>query len=351
MAGSAPEYAPEIDRVKGLAILLVIGIHAKIGEGTIVHEQFVNRAVPIFLFVFGLMSELSLQRARKSGRSIGDWYRGRLERLYVPIWGMAALFWLAVLVTGEPPLPIGAPHALLTFFGYSPWIGPSWFVTLVIQLVLVFPALHWVMNRLGPFIALALAVAISMICLYYSLQIADYGLRWLGRNVPPPGWFYDWIFVPRSLSTVVAGMVAGRLWGTKPGPRVTLAAVAVSLFAETAVWLARPEEFIVGTLRKLMVMQLWDVPVALSVLGFFANVPLPALVARPLEWCGRWSWGLYLGHVVVFEVAHMLKKFPESGLTAERVLYGAFLLFSGAVLALSGNALRRRGRAALAGVR
>jgi peptidoglycan/LPS O-acetylase OafA/YrhL len=65
------------------------------------------------------------------------------------------------------------------------------------------------------------------------------------------------------------------------------------------------------------------------------------ILARPLEWCGRWSWGLYLGHIVVFEAAHMLGKFPENGPTWGRLEFGAFLLWSGAILALTGDALRR----------
>src|SRR5262245_308229 len=99
MAESGSEQLPEIDRTKGLAILCVIAIHAKSGEGSVIHDQLVNRAVPIFLFVFGLMSELSFRRARASGRSIKDWYRARLTRLYLPVWGMGALYWLAVLYT------------------------------------------------------------------------------------------------------------------------------------------------------------------------------------------------------------------------------------------------------------
>src|SRR5260221_8137169 len=152
MAGSSPERVPEIDRAKGLAILLVIGIHAKIAEGTLVHEQIVSRAVPIFVVLFGLMSELSFRRERETGRPLFRWYLRRLERLYVPVWGMAALWWLAVLYTKRPPLPVDGWSAALTFLGYSPWIGPSWFVTLVVQLVLVFPLLHWAADRLGPWI-------------------------------------------------------------------------------------------------------------------------------------------------------------------------------------------------------
>jgi peptidoglycan/LPS O-acetylase OafA/YrhL len=341
MAGSGSEHSPEIDRTKGIAILFVIAIHAKIGEGSAVHEQLVNRAVPIFLFVFGMMSDLSYRRAVAAGRSIKDWYLARLKRLYLPVWGMGLLYWMAVIYTKKPPLPIGGWHALLTFFGYSPWIGPSWFVTLVIQLVLVFPALSWVVDKIGPWIALVLAAVITAVSLWYSLDILDFGLQKISRNVPPPGWFYIWTFLPRSMWLVICGMVVARHWGTKLRLSVTLAAVVIGLFAETAIYLVNPDEFIAGPLRKLIVMHLWDVPIALGVLGVMGNLPLPATVAKALEWCGRWSWGLYLGHIVVFEAAHMIGKFPEAGTTWRRVEYGLFLLWAGAMLALGGDALRR----------
>jgi peptidoglycan/LPS O-acetylase OafA/YrhL len=341
MASSGSENLPEIDRTKGLAILFVIAIHAKIGDQSILHEQLVNRAVPIFLFVFGLMSELSFQRARAQGRSVKDWYRARLTRLYLPVWGMGVLYWLAVLYTQKPPLPIGGWHAALTFLGYSPWIGPSWFVTLVVQLVLVFPALSWAVDRLGLWISLALAAVITSFVVYQSLYIAEFGLEKISRTVPPPGWFYIWIFLPRSLWIVVAGMFVARFWGTKLKLSVTLVAVVIGLFVETAVYMINPEEFISGTLRKLVIMHLWDVPIAVAVLGVMGNAPMPRFIARPLEWCGRWSWGLYLGHIVVFEAAHMVGKNPESGPTWGRLEYGVFLLLVGALLALTGDALRR----------
>ena len=343
MAGSGSEQLPEIDRTKGLAILFVIAIHAKIGYESVLHEQLVNRAVPIFLFVFGLMSELSYRRARAAGRSIKDWYLARLKRLYLPVWGMAVLYWLAVLCFKNPPLPLGGWHAALTFLGWSPWLGPSWFVTLVIQLVLVFPALSWVADRLGPWISLVLAAGITAFVVYQSLHIAEFGMQKISSTVPPPGWFYIWIFLPRSLWIVVAGMFVARLWGTKLRLLVTLIAVVISLFVETAVYLINPEEFISGTLRRLVVMHLWDVPIAVAVLGVMGNAPLPKFIARPLEWCGRWSWGLYLGHIVVFDAVHMIGKNPESGPTWGRLEFGVFLLLTGILLALSGDALRRVG--------
>ena len=67
MEAARSEHFPEIDRVKGVAILMVVAIHAKIAENTLIHEQLVNRAVPIFLLVFGVMSDASLRRAKASG--------------------------------------------------------------------------------------------------------------------------------------------------------------------------------------------------------------------------------------------------------------------------------------------
>jgi peptidoglycan/LPS O-acetylase OafA/YrhL len=341
MAGARSEHFAQVDRVKGVAILMVVAIHAKIAENTLIHEQLVNRAVPIFLLVFGMMSDASYRRARGNGRSIGSWYWSRFQRLYVPIWAMAALFWLAVLYTRKPPLPIGGYNAVLTFLGYSPWIGPSWFVTLVIQLVLVFPALYWAADRLGPWLMLPLSAAITAYCAWHSLDVVDFGLRVISRNVLEPGWFYIWVFLPRSLWLVVAGMFVNRLWSSRPGVGVTLGAVAVSLLVLPAIALGRPDEFFFGTLRKLVIMHLFDVPVAVAVLGAMTHLRLPAALAWPLEWCGRHSWGLYLGHVVVFEIMHMYGHFPEVGPSSGRWLYGLFLFLAGATLTVVGEIARR----------
>jgi peptidoglycan/LPS O-acetylase OafA/YrhL len=341
MTGSGPDHSPEIDRVKGIAILFVIAVHARIGDQSALHEQLVNRALPILLFVFGLTSELSLRCARAEGRSLKDWYLVRLTRLYLPIWGMAALFWLAVLYTKRPPLPVGGWQAVLTFLGYSPWIASSWFVTLLIQLLLIFPALSWAADRLGPWLLLPLAAVITAYTVYHSLDIVDFGLEKVSRNVQPPGWFYIWIFVPRALWLVVAGLFVARFWGTKLRLSVTFIAVVIGLFGESAVFLVEPEEFISGNLRKLVVMHLWDVPISVAVLGVMGNVPLPGVVARPLEWCGRFWWGIYLGQIVVVAAVQMLRKSPEAGPPWGRVEYGVVLLVAGVALTLTGDAVRK----------
>lgn len=336
MTRRSHEHLPVVDRVKGVAILFVVAIHAKIGEGSLFHEHVVNRAVPIFLLVFGMMSEASLGRALGAGGTLSAWWWARFRRLFVPIWAAGALWWLGFYWV-KPPYDLGAPELLLTALGYSPWIGPSWFVTLVLQLILLFPALHWALNRVGPWGLLGVSALVTAYTAYHTLQIVDFGREVISANVPPPGWFYVWVFPPRSLWLVVAGMVVARTLGPRLSLRAAVWAVVIATLVLPAVRLVRPDEFIVGQLRVVVMMHLFDVPVSLAVVGILSNLRVPGFVAAPLEWCGRHSWGLYLGHVAVFEILHMLDVFPEGGPPSIRWTYGAFLLATGAILVAAGN--------------
>jgi peptidoglycan/LPS O-acetylase OafA/YrhL len=67
---------------------------------------------------------------------------------------------------------------------------------------------------------------------------------------------------------------------------------------------------------------------------------LPEPCDRALVWCGTATWGLYLGHVLVHEVVHLLGLGPEFGPTGMRVIYGVVLL--GVAVAIVRTARRAR---------
>ena len=55
-------HLPELDWLKGFAILAVICIHAKLYADSVFFLQIINRAVHVFLVLFGISSELWWQR-------------------------------------------------------------------------------------------------------------------------------------------------------------------------------------------------------------------------------------------------------------------------------------------------
>ena len=331
-------HRPEIDVLKGLAIIGVVCIHAKLGEGTLFFDYVINRSVPVFLFLFGVTSELWWARAPAEHR-LKRWYAHRFKRLVVPFWGMAAVWWLAALKFGHP-LPLGAKELAFTFLGYTAWIGTGWFVTLVLELVAVWPGLRWLVVRSGPWLALAAAALITAVSNYHALELVDLGRRLIGGPVIEPGWYYFWIFLPRVAWPVVAGLVLARLSGGRVGHRLAIAAL---LAVPLGVWVCevgvRPDEFIVGKLRQLAAAHLFDVPLALALLGLLGWRKLPEIVGRPLAWCGRASWGIYLGHLLVHELVQFSGHYFFVGPMIERAIYAAILLGSGVLLAFSGAKL------------
>lgn len=340
---------PEIDWLKGFAILCVVCIHAKVYDSTLLFEHVVNRAVPIFLVLFGVTSELWWGRPGQAGSPRGsrlrEWYVGRARRLLPPLWAMATAWWLGLLYFGgDGALRVGWMEALATYAGYAPWIGTSWFITIILQLVVLFPGLRWLWLRVGPMVSLPAMAAICVASAWYVWDIVAAGRWLLGDNVIEPGWYYAWIFVPRVFWPVAAGVFVGRWWVGRPPPLIAAASlVLVGLGVYVCIRLRHaPDDLILGPFRRQTVEYLLDVPLTVGMLGV-ARLLLPLrLVARALTWCGIWSWGIYLGHLLVHEVLHvMLGITPEGGPEVIRVIYAVFLFIVGTGLAVAASAVRR----------
>lgn len=344
-----PEHLTEIDALKGFAIISVVCIHAKPFATTWLFDRVTNRAVPIFLVLFGITSELYLSklagRVTGFGSLLRTWYVGRFFRLVVPYWAMAAAWWALAELSGYAPfLHLGWPELLGTFIGYAPWIGTSWFVTVILQLVVILPFYRWIAIRARLVPSLVVSAAITSASAYYLWNIVELGKAIFGEDAPEPGWYYQWIFSPRVLWHVTAGLFLARISGGRIGPRATAVSVMLALIGMWLVGVARggPSDLFLGSLRQQAVQYLVDVPLAFALLGGFRWVKVPLLIERPLIWCGRFSWGIYLGHLFVHESLHMHHIDPERWDDMERLVYAAFLLAAGALLAVSADWARRR---------
>lgn len=332
------DHLPEIDEVKGLAILMVVCIHAKLYASTLLFDRLVNRAVPIFLVLFGITTELSFAAHAKRDVPLARWwYQTRLRRLVPPYWVMIAAWWGLALWSGHAAfLKLGAREATLMFLGYAPWIGTSWFVTLILELVLVVPGYRWLVGKLGPVPSLALSAAATAAGAYYLWYIAVWGMQIFGHDAPEPGWYYQWIFFPRVLWPVTVGFFVARWWGGRISKRATVIALALTVFGSWLADVARgaPEDAFVGLLRQQVVTCLIDAPLAIGLLGLFQWLPVPRTAARFLSFCGAWSWGIYLAHLLVHELLFMKHFDPEKHPESVRAVYAVFLLTVGIALAL-----------------
>ena len=332
------EHVPEIDWLKGFAILGVIWIHSKPYDESFFFLQVINRAVPIFLVLFGLSSELWWQREmeRASERTALRWYGGRLLRLLPPYWAMIAIWWLLVVFWRQPGgnFRLGGLEVLLSFFGYAPWVGTSWFVTLILQYILLFPLLRWVTLRVPALLCLLVSGAATFASGWFSLQIVSAATDLLGSNLPPPGWYYVWAFFPRALWNVTAGIFIARWWQGQVSMRATGVALIVTAAGAFLTEMIRASNDFWAPVREFAVAAIVDVPLTVALLGLFRWTPLPEKVALFLRWCGLRSWGLYLAHLLIHELIQLGGAFYSVGEQWVRIVYGLALFVGGAAVVI-----------------
>ena len=278
-----------IDLAKGCAILWVFLIHSQaLGESRL-FLYVVNQAVPVFVVLFGVNSELWWRRHG----ALGEWYAGRVRRIVVPMWAAVGVWWALALYLRPLTVTLTRTLALWHLAGYLAEVGTGWFITMILQFVLVFPLLHAATRRWGPLPLLAVGVAVTVACAAFQFRLMAL-LRDFG---PLPGevrqeFLNFYVFAPRFLAHVAFGMA---LAPHVRGLGVAAGAVAVAAYL-ACVALAR------GALGPAFAAgggSLIGLPLAVVLLAGFNVAPRVPLATPALAWLGRSSYGLYLGQLLV----------------------------------------------------
>jgi len=267
-----------IDMLRGCSILWVLLIHAEALPGNPLMVYVFNHAAQYFIVLLGLNAELWWSRARP--HPLRTWYVDRTRRLLVPLWAALPVWWLLVIVL-KPRLqaPLTVSLLLQHLIGLTTQIGTGWFVTLAIEMAVLFPLLHFLARRIGYWPLLALGIACSVLSLgaqWYVIHRA--GLR---------GWL---IFPPRWIAHMALGMVLARNLG-RLGPAVGVAAAVL-----VAVCIATTPNANAA----------WDpyggrlIELPMTVLLLVLMTPLSRVpgVAPPLVWLGVRSYAIYLGQML-----------------------------------------------------
>lgn len=346
-----PRYARNeaVDVCKGLAILAVVAIHAELLRGTIVFLHLINRAVPVFLLLFGLTSELWWQKHAQRG-VVGKWYRKRFGSLLPGVWAVMSVWWIARALFGGLPTDRAGVELIGATIGYSPFYGTGWFVVLIVQMIVLFPLVRRAVVGLGPVLAVGLAAACSAFFAYYALYIMEWGQAWLGSSQRKSPLYFDHIFSPRVAWHVTMGIVLARTDLLRKRTVVLLSGALVLLGPLFVALVTRAaDNAIVRPLYKNLVMVALDVPLTIVLLDLLGAVRLPSAVRRFLIWCGGATWGLYLGHTLIYETAHLAGLAPETGGPWVKLFY-ALVLFGAAACftELARRLVRRRPAAAVA---
>ncbi|HMJ14605.1 MAG TPA: acyltransferase family protein, partial [Polyangiaceae bacterium] len=281
---TAGERLPEVDLLKGFCILCVVAIHARLLGGTAVFYFVIDRAVPIFLVLFGVTSELWWRR--NSGQASGvtrRWYVGRLVRVLPGYWALMASWWLVVALWQRPDnnLVLGWPQLVISFLGSAGWVATTWFVTIILQYIAIMPWLRRAPGGRWAAVVLSVAALSTFLSAVFLLGVIHLSEALFGKNVQEL--YYFWISLPHVLWHVMAGIFIARWWQGKVPLPATGIAIAVAVAGAVAASFGRPEASdITGRLLLVACMHLLDVPLALALLGLFRWTPLPDVARRGL---------------------------------------------------------------------
>lgn len=305
--------------LKGAAIVCVMCIHAELFAGTVLMTHLINHAVPVFVVLSGLNSELWWER--HTAADVGTWLRTRARRLYVPVWSMLAVWWAIALVSARPLGPLSWRLAARHAIGDLQWVDTGWFVTLVVQLVALFPLLHFAARRFGLVPVLAVGVA----CMLATIT-------WRFELLGPLGYNGLLAFAPRMFGHLAFGLVLAHHLD-----RLTWRGALLSMVFVVPGWLVHGG--VVAAALGEHASWLLDLPLTVVLLVAMGGLADRPSIARPLVWLGVHSWGLYLAQILVIAAIASPMGRPWATAHLPPVLYAAILLGGAIVLVRVANAL------------
>ena len=171
---SPPKRIESIDFLKGLAIIFVIATHAFSGESLKMAAAtlYVGQAVPIFLLVAGITSQLSFARR---GHSLKAYYY-KLPAQIIYLWGWYLLTVLVFMAFNHLPLSWGAIFNQLVY-GH---IGAGgYFIPLMVQHLIFFPLLMLLKCKLNNsalfiLVVLILNAVLEYLCVAFNVESSSY---------------------------------------------------------------------------------------------------------------------------------------------------------------------------------
>ncbi|MBI3767360.1 MAG: acyltransferase family protein [Deltaproteobacteria bacterium] len=338
-AGASAESASaryrEIDWLKGFAILCVLSIHANLLVHVALGTYVVNRAVPIFLILFGITSELWWRREveRKGRVALRSWYESRFRRLMPPVWGTVAV-WLGLVVLLSHPLVLTPTVIAALALGYLRWIGTGWFVTLILQIIVAYPIIRLAMNRLGAAVMILISVGLVIAARLYPIPIITLMVSIFRHTGPGDGLWYLTIFAPPRLLYVCAGMLIARRILLLPRHWVALC-IGLTVLGDSV------HANMNSASASEVILAMTDVPLAVALLACVKVVRVWPPAAALLTWCGERSWGLYLGQSLVHDWVHFLGMEPGQMALVYRGAYFACLFVGAVGFVTIGEAVRK----------
>lgn len=286
-----PSRLPELDVMRGVAILAVLWLHSyfrawpEITEGErltlLISHLFAHGAVPVFLFISGFLL------ARDRSPSFGAFVRGRLKRIAIP-----GVTWMVLALAYESWRVGALSEALLRRFVFFDIEGQFYFLfVLAVLMAAGYPARQASVVALGRVTAALFALGVITVAWYEHQEIAGDLALFGYRN--PALWAFFFFF----------GLFANRCRGDIVwGWRVVLPAAA-GMAGTLAVYLWRgeaghyPVSYFGVTVFLFSSLGLVVYP---ALLRGAMRTGIGRVVARPLAWSSPYTFGMFLVHKPYF---------------------------------------------------
>jgi len=334
----APGRHANIEAVRGVAILAVFGYHfigfwrAAGGAARLsVAPHGLEGRVLLYggtwgVSVFLIVSALGLVRAFERSHGLLDFYRRRLLRVFPLFWWIAVPLMALAFAAGRMPtdqlwkVPFWLTGTEILWPGRLwPVTAAWWFITLVVQLYLVFPPLVAFARRFGPAPLMGLALVVNLV----SLTLAHHGDGVFG---PGAGSFIGLAFVGSRLVEVAAGVSLGLLyWEWSAGRRPDAAAIATVACSTAAAY------FALRLFNRQFVAQPWALVFVVAMLPGVVRAACSSRAMAPLLWVGAISYAFYLAHSLT--MALLVQFLAARGVTSEPLALVASLVMALAVAA------------------
>jgi peptidoglycan/LPS O-acetylase OafA/YrhL len=294
-----------VDMLKGCSALWVLMIHAEVMTGDPFMTHVFNRAAQYFAILIGLNGILWWE---KRDPSVADWYRNRVRRLYPPMWGAVACWWVVALAT-NPPLkkPLGIKLLIAQLVGYLVSVGTGWFVTFAIAIAVLFPLFVVSVRRFGRTPVLLFGIACTTLTFFYRFELTQR----MG--------FFDWmVFPPRLFADVAFGIfLASRIHRFGARDAAVGAALLVVYFGVPLVvgtkhsWDAMTVDALGLTDLSAALRRLTDIPFCMVLLFALQELSTIGPIAAPLAWLGNESYAMYLGQMLTHNALCFVFGFAE----------------------------------------
>jgi surface polysaccharide O-acyltransferase-like enzyme len=325
-----------LDAVKGVAIVMVVTIHAAPLDGGGYHDHIVNGlarlAVPLFLVVSGYLAGL---KGASRGKLAGSFWKFlRLHVIY------AAFYWLISLLHHGPGEAITLKSVLLRF-GAGGYPGQYYFAILVqtyFVAAFLLPDRFWRHAWVLPVSALAAVAGTGVLAVDFEAADPAPWIATLARPRANPVWLW---FVYFALGASLGARKTARQPAGTPAPSLR-AALALTATGVAVATLTAPDlvsaEFALAFPYSRLPIFLGAALVALA-LPALAHAPAP----RPLVRLGRDSFAVFVFNPALLMALELLIGRAPSPWTSWA--YAAFAVCGGLLLA---TVLRRHAPSLLA---